>query len=1056
MFVAAIRPGTSHEFATAGLCAVSLAFRQADRRRGPDVRGEHDLPVSDKERAQWMLHRLADGRGICNIGFAVQVPGAVRWWPLQAAVNHVVARHPALRAVIRVTGSQLRKVLVPPEDATVDVDSVHGTEQNLHQQLTDLLATPFAVERAPLVRAQLIMLPTTSVICVVLHHLVADAFTAEVVLSELIRCYESFAETERPPADLTGTAALHLEPPADEAAVAYWLQRLKGVDPGRLALAGARAIHGKPTFAGDRLARPLSAAGHAAVTRLRQRLNSTDNIVMLAAFELLLARHGAGPDLVVGVPVTSRRTGAGAGVAGYHADTLPIRVLVDPDASFEALAGDTREVFLDALANGATSFESVQHGLTSRSPDWRVPLFRHSFNFRPTGFGEPAVTGTPVRVIDAHHGMSRLDLELIVWAGRGSMDLTLVFSTEVHERAEMAALLDRYEALLLALADDPGMPAGDIDLTTAADRDLLRRVNATTRELPAGGVLDWILATARRTPAASAVDDWTYDRLVTAAAGVRDRLSGLGIGPRDVVGLHLPRGPELAAAVLGTWLAGAAYLPLDTSHPAARIGYQLSHAGVRLVLTGPPLPAGCDGDWQVVPIGDIPPARDTGATPGRRAYVIHTSGSTGRPKGVEVGHAGLANLVAHFTALLAVTSADTVLWSTTFSFDISALELLLPLCAGGRVVTAPDDVRLSGRGMRELIADRNVTIVQATPTAWRHLLTDMTGELSGVRVLCGGEPVTAELAERLLAKGCRLFNVYGPTETTIWSSVAELRTPVARRVPIGLPIANTTVHVLDEALRPVPPGVPGELCIGGAGVALGYLGEPGMTADRFPSDPVRGRYYRTGDVVLLRADGQMEFLGRTDRQVKVRGHRVELGEVEAVLEEHSAVAAVAVLVEPAADGLPALAAAVRFADDAGEPDRAVAAERLYAYAAERLPAATVPARFVPVEDFPQTGNGKVDYRALATILTRGRDQRAALPGDPTTRALVELWRDVLEDQRLTADANFFLSGGHSLLAIRLAALAGERLGTPVEFDTVFAAPTPALLATWLTGRKEDR
>jgi amino acid adenylation domain-containing protein len=1008
-----------------------------------------EYPVTSKEHAQWMLHRLVAGRGICNLAFALEVDAVVRWWPLQEAVNHVIARHEALRAVVRASGPAVRKRYLPAEHAKATVSTVAGREGDIPAQITELVGRPFDVERGPLVAVHLVLLADTSIVCVVLHHLVADAVTAQVIMRELAACYDAFAGDRQPPAELMTSTSVHVEPPPDPATIEYWRRHLAGIDTGALALAGARRVPNKPSFAGDQVDFELSVDAVAAVERLRKRIRCTPNVILLAGYYLLLAQHGAGPDLVVGV-VTNARRGAAADAVGYHVSTLPVRVAVDLDTDFETLATATRNAFLTGLENGSASFEAVQHELLARSDDWRVPLLRHSFNVRPAEVGQLTMAGAKIRPRDAYTGLSRLDLELLGWLRPGSIGLTAIFSTEVHDRALVGEMLERYDRLLVELDRKWGEPIGNVAALTSADRAFVADTNDTNREWPSTRLGDLVRRRALETPDAVAVGPWTYRELLAAAAGVRDELVRRGVRAGEVVALNAARGPRLAAAVLGVWQTGAAYLPLDPGHPPVRAESEMDDAGVRVVLTDHDLKDDCFRHRMLIRLDDIADGDDgaVASVPGDLAYLIYTSGSTGRPKGVQIGHAALANVVNHFADVLGATADDRVLWLTTFSFDISALELFVPLVTGATVIVASDEARMDGSVLAGLIRSESVTIAQATPTTWRQVVGGLGDSLAGSRVLCGGEPLTADLADELLATGCRLFNVYGPTETTVWSTAAELRSPVPAQVPIGRPISNTTVHVLDPRGREVPPGVPGELCIAGKGLAAGYRGDPVLTGQRFQNHPAIGRYYRTGDRVRRAAHGGLEFLGRLDRQVKIRGHRIELGEVEAVLTAHPVVRAAAVFAEPDPAGNLRLVAAV-LADE----DPVDLGERLREHCAAMLTAAGVPGRFVPVSELPLTGNDKVDYRRLAAVLAEAdRGPAPGLPADPMLRELVLSWREVLGDSHLTAHSNFFLSGGHSLLAVELAAKVSASTGKRVEFDAVFAGPTPALLLSRLAGQ----
>lgn len=1024
-------------------------------------------PLGPREYAFWILQQLAPDSAVSNIRIVLRTPLRLRWWPLHAAVNHLLARHPPLRTRFPTAAAVPLRHVSAASDVQLTVQVAATTEADLMEQLLQAGRQPFDLGSDLPLRMFLYQVGDRgSAVMLVVHHAVSDGMSVAMLTGELARVYDGIAAGSGVPDDLRGEVRDTAAAPSQPEDVRFWSSHLRGIDTARLALPWARSSPSRPTFAGATMITSIAPETRSAIAALRRSLASTENLVLLTAFYLTLFRHGAGPDLVVGVPVTNRSAGAVTGL-GFQVSTLPLRLVVDPHASFTELGRQVRDAFFTGLQHASVSVEEVLTDLGHRSPDWRVPLFRHIFNYLPWDEndiwigGERSVSPTLLR------DESRLDIQLTVLSGQDPPEVVTNYSTEVHDEADVVTLLSRMETLLRAAAEEPDRPVIELDMATDAERALLAAANQSRSDGPDRTVLERFSAHAQSDPAATAVtgdgDALSYGELAAMARRVSARLRAGGVRGGDIVALALPRGAALAAAVLGVWAAGACYLPLDAGHPRQRLATQLSDAGARLLVTesgagdpdrygaGVPVVA-----WPDLVGGDRPsfaaavemPAPDQDSA----AYVMYTSGSTGRPRGVVVSHRNLANVVLDFAERLAVSTADAVLWSTTTGFDISGLELCLPLSVGGTVVVAGAEVQTRPRDLLELVVSHDVSVVQATPTFWRLAVGEVSGEeLRGRIVLCGGEPLSAALARDLLRTGCQLYNVYGPTETTIWSTVARVGDEVTDPVPIGHPIRNTTAFVADEYGARVPPGLLGELCIGGTGVSLGYLGLPELTSERFQSSPTGGRYYRTGDLARWRADGVLELFGRNDRQVKLRGHRIELPEIETVLRSHPDVtdAAVVVVGDPQSDAelrafvRPARGAAVTLPGD------------LWPYLRERLPSYALPSRLMAVPDFPVTPNGKTDHAALrdmdVTGLTVGPGQPADGPDrhPDLTQRLLALWRNTLGRPALGERDHFFLNGGHSLLAAQLAGRIAEIVGKDVPIRTIFDHPTARQLSAQL-------
>ncbi|MET8544420.1 amino acid adenylation domain-containing protein [Kitasatospora sp. NPDC004799] len=1038
--------------------------------------------VTPKEEALWLMDRLVPGTGVNTIAVAFRVGTALDPAAVAEAGRLLVRRHQVLRTAFEVREGRLLRQVLPAAEVAFGPEYAQVAEDGVDAELTALAAHSFAVTDRPLVRLKHLTAPGGDVVCVAAHHLVFDTISATVLFEELAAAYDASAAGRQPPAELLREVpvATTAEPTAQS--VEFWRRSLAGYRADELDLWLGEADVPEPTLAGGHVERVLSAEAAGALARLQRELRAPEAVVLLAAYDLLLARHGAGPDIVVGTPVNIRGPQTARAV-GYHVNVLPLRLPVDLAGSFRDLVARARTGYFDALAHADVPIDLMLPELPRTGGSWRTTAFRHLFNYVPGGGLSPfTIAGRETAGVSVENGTSKFDLEFVVAPGADALRVKGRYSTEVHTAAEVGQLLERYDALLVALGADPDRPVGEHPLRGAADTALIEAANRTGRTDVPPTVPVAVARHAALTPDAPAVLDGertvTYRQLWNAAVATRDALRAHGVTPGEVVGLCARRGPDLVAAVFGIWLAGAAYLPIDPDHPDHRVADTLADSGTRTVLTGPgtTLPEGTAPDGRprtAVPLvraEDAPPADpslplDGVGAPGDRAYLIYTSGSTGRPKGTLVSHANLANLVAHFREELCLTPEHGGLWMTTFAFDMSVMDLFLPLFTGGRLVVAPDRARTDGRALVEVLRRHRVDVIQATPTTWRLVLDEAAGELAGCRLVCGGEPMPPALARRLLATGAELRNLYGPTETTVWSTGAVVES--AERIGVGRPIRNTRVFVADPAGRELPIGLRGELCIAGAGVTLGYHGRPGLTAEKFREHPVYGRYYRTGDQARWNPDGTLELLGRADRQIKLRGNRIELGEVEAVLAEHPEAegAAVVVVGDTSADGL--LVAFVEVPRKPGEGPEETAesvrgiGERLWAHARDRLPRAAVPHDFVLLDELPKTVTEKVDYPRLARIAEERR-AAAAGPGGPAAEGegllgtLVALWASLLSRSDLTADSNFFTSGGHSLLGAQLVQQIEERLGARLSLADVFTMPTPRELADHLRASGAER
>jgi len=1056
----------------------------AERRRGR-------LPLSWAQERVWFLDRLEDGTSAAyNMTFGVRLTGAVEPARLAAALRGVVARHDALRARFRSDDEGRPYQQVEPAGESPirlpvqDLASLpeERREAELLRLGDGLGALAFDLAEGPLIRGLLLRLRAGAadelaehVLILSLHHIITDGWSSGLVLRDLSSLYRG----EEP-------GPLAVQAPDHAVWQRAWLQGAeldRQLGFWRDLVADAPRVLDLPTdfprppfqrFRGARAGRRFECAMVERLQALCRQVGATPFMVFLAAWGAVLARSAGTDDLVLGVPVANRRHPELEEVVGFFANTLALRVDLRPDGagspSFRQVLERVRATALAGFGHQDLPFERLVDALDVERDLSRSPLTQVGYAFQNAPDADleiPAVAASEVLLPGTK---SQADLTLQVRDREdGSAEGILEYSTDLFEEATADRLLGRLWRILAGALEDPDRRLADLPLLSAEERaTVLEEWNATARTLPVPATIHGLVrARAKRHPERPAVtgDDHTltYGELADGAARLGHHLRALGAGPERPVGVLMERTAELVVALLGVLEAGAAYLPLDPDYPPERLALMVEDAGAELVVTQESLlerfdltgvrPVVVDGgDRQAIAGRPMEsPAVSGGEDVGERlAYLIYTSGSTGRPKGVEVPHRGVANFLASMAEAPGLTADDVMLSTTTVSFDISVLEIFLPLTVGARVVLVDRQTAVDG----EALAARmdGVTAMQATPTTWRLLLDSGWRGSPGLRVLSGGEPLDRDLVGRLDGMVGTLWNVYGPTETTVWSTLDRVlptdsgngSSDHGGAISIGAPIANTSVYVVDPWLRAVPRGTIGELMIGGAGVTRGYRHRPALTAERFVPDPFGppgARLYRTGDLARWWPDGRLECLGRTDHQVKVRGHRIEPGEIESVLDTHPGVIR-AVVVPWGSDPVRLVAyvvAAIGGGGPGGGPDRGQGGDEeavpptvleLRAHLVEELPDYMVPSAFVFLPELPTTPNGKVDRKALPAPDAAGVE-RVALgeeylpPASDAERAVADAWRQVLEVERVGLRDNFFALGGDSILGIQMVTRAGK-------------------------------
>ncbi|HSL82667.1 MAG TPA: amino acid adenylation domain-containing protein, partial [Thermoanaerobaculia bacterium] len=898
----------------------------------PDLapRGDRGpAPLSFAQERLWFLERLGGAAGAYNSALALVLDGELRPTALGRALDELVRRHEALRTRFEERDSLPMQVVEPPGPgilARVDLSGLAPAvrERTLPRLARQVANRPFELSRAPLLRTVLFRLgPRRHALVLAVHHLVFDGWSIGVLLRELSALYGASLRGEPSPlpalelqyADYAVWQRRWLQGPVLERRLAFWRGLLEGA-PEELALPTTRPRPPVQTYRGAAEAFRWPASLGSALAAFAQREGATPFMILLAGWAALLARVSGQEDVTVGTPIANRHRLEVEPLIGFFANTLVLRADLRGRPGLAAAVRRLKEVALDAYEHQDLPFERLVAELRPRRDLSRTPLFQVLFTLQNTDAALPELPGVAVERLELATGAARFDLELALVQQGSEVRGRLIYNRDLFDATTARRLVRHLEALLAAAAEAPERPLLELPLLAPAERHQVLREwgvpgapAATAPLLPAA-----FEAQADTTPGAPAAAGGgvssTYRELDRRANRIARRLLAAGVGPEVPVAVLLSRTGDLPAVLLAAHKAGGFYVPLDPSHPAERLGRILDavrgragergrapvlvtdrrSAGSLPVWRGPAVDLDAEADALAALESSRP---DLAVDPRSLAYAIFTSGSTGEPKGVEVPHGALANFLASMARAPGLGPGDVLAAVTTVAFDIAALELFLPLTTGARVVVADRETAADALRLAAFLADHGATALQATPATWSMLLEGGWAGDPGLTALCGGEALPPDLAAALRPRVAALWNLSGPTETTVWSSLARLDDP-AGRVTGGRPVAETSLLVVDAALEPAPSGLLGELWIGGAGVARGYLGRPGLTAERFVPSPAAdepgARAYRTGDLARFGPDGTLELRGRIDHQVKIRGFRIEPGEVEAVLARHPAVA----------------------------------------------------------------------------------------------------------------------------------------------------------------------
>ena len=1053
------------------------------------------VPTTEPQREVWLACQLGTEASLAyNESVSLHLRGPLDVPALCAAMQDLVARHDALRATISANGQEL----LIAESLWIDIgladfaalataDPVQAV-QDAKRRAVEL---PFDLEKGPLVRASLLKLgDDDQLLLFTAHHIICDGWSFGVIVSDLGGLYAQRlgrSDSTLPRATSFIDYAIEqierastLEHEADEA---YWLGCFDGSVP-VLDLPTDRPRKPQRGVASRREDVCFDAEWVLLARRFGAQRGASLFATLLACLAASLHRVSGAEDLVIGIPSAGQSTPGFGAVVGHCVNLLPLRLAVDAAAGLPALVASTQSVMLDAFEHQQYTFGTLLKRMVLKRDPSRTLLVSVMFNLDPSldvnaaGFPDldVAFTGNP-------RSFENFELFFNAVPDRGGLRLECQYSTDLFDARTVRRWLGFVGALLRGAGDSPDTPLRLLPLVSPADRQLLGHWNDTAAPFRHAGLVHTLVEEqARRVPHRVAVQhggrSLSYGELDGRANRIAHALRAKGVRRGALIGLHLERDADMLAAMLGVLKAGGAYVPLDPSYPVDRLTYMAHDARLSSLITHSALASvlgwsrdqslWLDGDnaaLQAQPAEPLPDDEHSAHAEGP-AYVIYTSGSTGKPKGVRVPHRAVVNFLETMARVPGLTEDDCLVAVTTLSFDIAVTELLLPLTVGAQIVLARREEAADGALLRGLLETSHASVMQATPATWHLLIDAGWSGCAGFKVLCGGEPLSLGLAQRLTERGAALWNMYGPTETTVWSTCCRVE-PGAASISIGRPIANTTVWILDDALQLCPIGVPGEICIGGAGVTLGYLNCPELTAERYIADPFSAAQanvasplclapgggniediswgdspgallYRTGDRGRWLDEGRLEHLGRNDFQVKVRGYRIELGEIEAVLLAHPDMARAVVTTREDQPGDVRLIAYLVLAPGAGI-DRSALQARLR----QTLPDYMIPQHLVQLDAIVLLPNGKIDRKALPPPVPfpAATGEAVQLARTPMERQVLAAMEAVLNLPGLGVRDDFFSLGGHSLLAARLTVRLNKELGITLPLRAIFEAPT---------------
>lgn len=1044
-----------------------------------------EAPLSFAQIRLWLLDQLQPGSPTYNIPAAIRIQGRLNTAALEQSLNKIVQRHEALRTKFMSLDEQPIQVILSALTLTVPVIDLREFPESTREAQTLRLAAqeaqqPFDLIQGPLLRAKLLCLSQEEhILLLTMHHIVSDGWSIGVLVRELAALYDAISNSRSvslPPlsiqyADFALWQRQRLQGEVLEALLAYWKQQLEGSLP-ILQLPTDRPRPTVQTFRGARQAFQLSEFLVEAISNLSQQQGTTLFITLLTAFKILLYRYTGQEDMLVGSPVANRNQTQTEDLIGFFINTLVLRTDLGGNPTFRELLDRVRKAVLGAYNHQDLPFEKLVETLRPERDLSHMPLFQVMFALQNAPMAALEFSGLKLSPLEIDNGTAKFELTLDLEETPNGIRGWFEYNTDLFDVATIARMTSHFQTLLESIVADPDQPIATLPMLTPTElHQLLFEWNHTQRDYPKDVCIHQLFeAQVERTPDSIAVvfgdEQLNYRELNQRANCLVHHLQKLGVTNDVLVGIYMERSLEMVVAILGILKVGGAYVPLDPGYPQERLAFMLEDAQVPVLLTQKNLHLRLpeqkvkivclDADWEFI-------SQESQANPMSRvtaqnlAYVIYTSGSTGTPKGVMISHQAICNHMFWMLESFPLTKADKILQKTPFSFDASVWEFYAPLLAGAQLIIAQPGGHQDSAYLVNAIAKHQVTTIQLVPSLLRILLEEKNFENCHClkRVFCGGEVLPVKLQQSFYEKNlnARLYNLYGPTEAcidaTFWTGKRNSQQQV---IPIGRPVANIQIYLLNSHLQPVQIGVPGELYIGGAGLARGYLNRSDLTAERFIPNPFshepEERLYKTGDLARYLPDGNIEYIGRLDHQVKIRGFRIELGEIEAVLAQHPALREVAVI------GDQRLVAYVVSDPEQQSPT----VSELRSFLKERLPDYMVPSAFVFLEALPLTPNGKINRHQLP-VPDNTRPELArtfVAPRNSVEETLAQIWAEILEVKQVSIDDNFFELGGHSLLATQLISRIRKTFQVELPLRSLFESATIASLALQILDKQVEQ